>query len=104
MDTCSLSLSNEFARSTLGHEARHKRLLVISEALASSPAASFPAMFHNLAKAKRAYEFLGNPAILPDDVLLGHVLNTRERCASRRRVLLVMDMTELDYTPHHASA
>ncbi len=103
METLPLSHSNEFGRSTLGHRARHKRLLVISEALASAPAASFPAMFHDLAKAKRAYEFLGNPAVLPDDVLLGHVLNTRERCASRRRVLLVMDMTELDFTAHRAT-
>lgn len=97
------SLSDEFTRSRLGHGARRKRLLRVSEAFGKAPSASFPALFHDPKQAKRGYEFLGNPAVLPDDVLGGHVLNTLDRCASHRRVLLVMDMTELDYTHHRAT-
>ncbi len=90
-------------RSRLGHGARRKRLLRVSDAFGKAPSASFPALFHDPKQAKRGYEFLGNPAVLPDDVLGGHVLNTLDRCASHRRVLLVMDMTELDYTHHRAT-
>ncbi|MDB4928807.1 MAG: transposase family protein [Myxococcaceae bacterium] len=97
------SLSDEFRRSTLGHGARDKRLLRVSAAFGRAPSASFPALFEGLREAKRGYEFLGNPAVLPDDVLYGHVLNTLDRCASRARVLLVMDMTELDFTAHPAT-
>ena len=103
MSPPTFSLSGEFARSPLGHGARTKRLIEIGMALERAPAASFPAMFCDLASTKRAYEFLGNPAVLPVNVLRGHVLNTLDRCASRRRVLLVMDMTELDYTDHRAT-
>jgi len=97
------SLSDEFTRSTLGHGARLKRLLRVSDAFGKAPSASFPALSHNPREAKRGYEFLGNPLVLPDDVLRGHVLNTLDRCATHRRVLLVMDMTELDYTAHRAT-
>lgn len=97
------SLSDEFARSTMGHRARHQRLLRLSAAFGKAPAASFPALFGHAREAKRGYEFLGNPLVLPDAVLHGHVLNTIDRCASRPRVLLVMDLTELDYTAHPAT-
>jgi hypothetical protein len=96
-DSLSVSIVNEFANAKLGDRRLHARLLQLSEALAGQPQASIPKATGSWGQACAAYRFLDHTKFTPHDILRPHFLQTRERAATRKRVLAVADTTSLNY-------
>ena len=96
-DLLSVSIVNEFANAKLGDRRLHARLLQLSEALAGQPQASIPKATGSWGQACAAYRFLDHTKFTPHDILRPHFLQTRERAATRKRVLAVADTTSLNY-------
>jgi len=92
-----VSIVNEFANAKLGDRRLHARLLQLSEALAGQPQASIPKATGSWGQACAAYRFLDHTKFTPHDILRPHFLQTRERAATRKRVLAVADTTSLNY-------
>ena len=96
-DSLSVSIVKEFTSAKLGDRRLNGRLLQLSEALAGQPQASTPKATGSWGQACDAYPFLDHTTFTPHDILRPHFLQTRERAATRKRVLAVADTTSLNY-------
>ena len=77
-----------------------RRLMSTLEALASSPTSSVPQACGSWAATKGAYRFWSSKRVTPEAIRGSHARSTQARIDGQRRVLVVQDTTELDFTHH----
>ena len=91
----------EFGDVRFGHKDAEQRLRRIAAAKAHNPCASYSECFagdrHQL---KAYYRFIGSEreAICPQGILQGHRRQTIRRMKGRKRVLVIQDTTDLDFS------
>ena len=78
--------------------ASFKRLVRVATAITAHPQHSLPKACDDWADLKAAYRFLSNPRVRPEAIQTPHRRQTRARCADHPIVLVVQDLTELDFT------
>lgn len=89
---------NEFAAIKLGDKRLDKRLCQIGERMSQNSTESLPAIFSGWHETKAAYRFFDNPKVTMNKILASHREATQRRMAIEKRVLLLQDTTELDYS------
>src|SRR5579859_3364162 len=72
----------------------------IASALAREPMASFPKQLEGQAATKAAYRFLESPQTSYERLMRPHLEQTNGLMQQQKRVLLIQDMTEVDYEHH----
>mgnify|MGYP001032035622 CR=1 FL=1 len=91
----------EFGGADLGHQDTTERLVRIAQAKAGNPSASYTECFagdrHEL---KAYYRFIGHKReqMSPEGILRGHRQQTMRRIKGHRRVLVVQDTTDLNFS------
>jgi len=91
----------EFGGAELGHLDSTQRLIRIAAAKARHPSATYPECYagdrHEL---KAYYRFIGHrrEKVCPAAILSGHRKRTMARMKGRKRVLVIQDTTELDFS------
>lgn len=91
----------EFGEADLGHQDTTKRLLCIARAKALNPSASYSECFAgNRHELKAYYRFIGHKRqkMRPAGILSGHRRQTIRRIKGQRRVLVVQDTSDLDFS------
>jgi len=83
---------------TFARWASFKRLVRVGSAICQNPQHSLPKATDSWADLKAAYHFLSNPRVTPDDIQTPHRRHARERCSRYPVVLVVQDLTDLDFT------
>jgi hypothetical protein len=92
-------VEQEFGGVDLGHQDRDQRLVEIVSAKAHNPAAPYTECFGgNRHQLKSFYRFMGKEEVTPQTILAGHRQRTIGRMKGRKRVLLVQDSTDLDFS------
>src|SRR5579859_3174196 len=84
----------------LGDQRRTQRAMKIASALAREPMASFPKQLEGQAATKAAYRFLESPQTSYERLMRPHLEQTNGLMQQQKRVLLIQDMTEVDYEHH----
>lgn len=84
----------------LGDERRTQRAVQLASAMARDPMGSLPKQMGTMAATKAAYRFLESGKTSYEQLLAPHVEQTRALMPQQRRLLLIQDMTEVDYTHH----
>ena len=85
-------VSTEFERADLGDERLTRRLMTVADAIATSPASSFPQVVSSEGELEGVYRFLSNDRVTPRAIFAPHFAATRERIG-RCDVLVVHDTT-----------
>ncbi len=89
----------EFGGVDFGHQQTNRRLREIVRAKAQNPAAPYTECFggdrHEL---KALYRFFANDRVTPEAILASHKARTVGRMKGRKRVLIVQDSTDLDFS------
>ena len=91
----------EFGGVKFGHQDVEKRLLRIAAAKAQNPSASYSECFQgNRHQLKAYYRFIGTKreAISPEGILKGHRHQTIRRMKDQKRVLVIQDTTDLNFS------
>src|SRR5947209_8213397 len=84
----------------LGDERRTQRAVKIASALARDPMASLPKQLGGQAATKAAYRFLESAQTSYEQLMRPHLEQTKAMMQQQKRVLLIQDMTEVDYEHH----
>ncbi|MDQ2904147.1 MAG: IS4 family transposase [Chloroflexota bacterium] len=84
----------------LGDERRTQRAVKIASALARDPMASLPTQWGGQAATKAGYRFLESAHTSYERLMAPHLEQTTALMQHRKRVLLIQDMTEVDYAHH----
>jgi hypothetical protein len=92
---------NEFGSISLGDKRLNKRLVSLATRLGEHPNESIVSACHGWDEAKSAYRFFENEKVSAQKILLPHINATHQRMSQEKRVLLLQDTTELDYSNHH---
>ena len=90
--------SREFATIALHDRRREQRLLRIVEQCRAAPDSSFPDIAETAADLTALYRFIGSSAVTPGAILEPHSQETAKRCAETRKVLVVHDTTECEFS------
>lgn len=90
----------EVATGVFGDSRLARRLMRTLEALASHPASSVPQACGSWAATKGAYRFWSSERVTPEAIRASHARSTQARIHGPRRVLVIQDTTELDFTHH----
>lgn len=94
----------QFGQLDLGDKRRNQRAVRIAAAMAARPDASIPQQMGVVHQAKAAYRFLDRSDLVTFDALTQqHRQQTREAMGQLKRVLLIGDDTEVDYSHHPAT-
>lgn len=88
----------EMSTAHLGDKRLHKRLLVILQRMFDSPVASLKAACRGWAESIATYRFFDNERITEAAILEPHREATLQRVQAQKRVLVIQDTTEIDYT------
>jgi hypothetical protein len=101
--------AQEWARLTygavmLGDQRRTERAVQIASALGRQPAGSLPAQLGSQAASKAAYRLLESAAVTYEQLMRPHLEQTKAQMQQTRRVLLIQDMTEVDYQHHRKTS
>lgn len=88
----------EMGAADLGDERLHKRLLLILQRMFNSPVASLKAACRGWAETVAVYRFFDNEQITEASLLQPHQEATLRRVREQRRVMVIQDTTEIDYT------
>lgn len=94
-------VDEEFAGVDFGHEVTEERLRQIVRRQAQNPSASYTQCVDgNRHELKAYYRFIGNPReqISPEGILAGHRQQTLGRMKGRKRVLVIQDTTDLNFS------
>lgn len=91
----------EFGSLSLGDKRLNKRLLSLATRLGDQPNESIVSACHGWDEAKSAYLFFSNKKVNAEKILVPHIKATYQRMSQEKRVLLLQDTTELDYSNHH---
>jgi len=86
----------------LGDPRRARRLVRLMEDLAANPGESIPEASGDWAATKGAYRFYNSEGVRATDIRAEHAVRTIERLASQKRILVIQDTTELDYSSQPA--
>jgi hypothetical protein len=89
-----------FGPVALGDRRRTRRAVTTAAALATQPTASLPRQLRDPAALKATYRLLQEPDVTCAALVAPHLAQTRRAAATPPVVLLVQDLTELDYSPH----
>ncbi|MBA2285091.1 MAG: transposase [Ktedonobacteraceae bacterium] len=84
----------------LGDERRTQRAVKMASALARDPMGSLPKQLGGQAATKAGYRFLESAQSSYERLMAPHLEQTKVLMQQRKRVLLIQDMTEVDYTHH----
>lgn len=82
----------------LGDARLNARALKILDSMNSDPTSSLPKSCQSWAETKGAYRFFDNEKVTPEAVLAPHKAATIQRIQQQKRVLLIQDTTELNYS------
>jgi len=88
----------QFAAVSLGDVRLERRAVTLGERMALSPAASLPQQMEGHSSLMAAYRFLDNAQVRHETLEAPHWRQTRAQAAEQARVLLVQDITILDYS------
>lgn len=72
----------------------------MAEAMARDPRGSLPKQLGGEGPSKAGYRFLESSKTSYEGLMAPHLQQSRERMRERKRVLLIQDMTEVDYAHH----
>jgi Transposase DNA-binding/Transposase Tn5 dimerisation domain len=105
MEVSAILEANEWAVKTygnvrLGDERRTQRAVQIASAMARDPMASIPKQMGGTAATKATYRFLESAKTSYEHLIRPHLSQTREQMQEKKRLLLIQDMTEVDYAHH----
>ncbi len=105
MEVSGILGANEWAVLTYGNvrlldKRRTQRAVQIASAMARDPMGSIPKQMGGQAAAKATYRFLESAKTSYEQLMVPHVTQTREEMQEKNRMLLIQDMTEIDYTHH----
>lgn len=89
-----------FGRVHLGDPRRTARAVRVAAALAAHPSASLPRQTADWAALKGSYRLLHSPQVTHTALMTPHWLQTRDEAGRHPLVLLVGDLTLLDYSHH----
>jgi hypothetical protein len=94
--------SRQYGACQLGDHRRNQRAIKIAAAIHAAPSASIPQQMKSWKATKAAYRFFGDEAYQYADLLQPHWEQTRQVAGEHTLVLMVQDLTTLDYTayPH----
>jgi Transposase DNA-binding len=84
----------------LGDARRSERAVKIASALAHDPMSSLPKQLGGQAATKAAYRFLESGKTSYEGLMRPHLQQTKAAMHRTARILLIQDMTEVDYTHH----
>ncbi len=84
----------------LGDQRRTERSVQVARALGRQPTASLPAQLGSHAATKAAYRLCESAQVSYENLMRPHLEQTKEQMQQRGRVLLMQDMTEVDYQHH----
>lgn len=90
--------AEEMATSCFGDGRLDKRAAVVLEGLTAEPQSSIPTAFDDWHATKAAYRFFGNKKVTLEKVITPHIDKTIERIQLEKRVFMVQDTTEINYT------
>jgi IS4 transposase len=96
------NIKHELAGIDLGDARRDRRIGRLAARMAASPMASIRAACSGWAEAIAGFRLLHSPCVTAEKILDVHESATLGRAGLSRRLLLVQDTTELDYTSHKA--
>lgn len=91
----------EFNTVDLGDKRLNSRVIKLATRLGENSTESIPSACYGWHEAKGAYRFFENEKVTAEKVLAPHIKETHHRMAREKRVLLLQDTTELDYSAHH---
>jgi hypothetical protein len=89
-----------YGTAMLGDQRRTQRAVQMASALGRQPAASLPAQLGSQAASKAGYRLLESSPVTYEKLLRPHLEQTKAQMQQSRRVLLIQDMTEVDYQHH----
>lgn len=92
-----------YERVDLGDRRRNARAVQMASAMARRPSASLPMQMGEAAALKAAYRFLDNDAVSLRALARPHWEATRHAASAQQVVLLIQDVTELDYSPYRTT-
>jgi hypothetical protein len=90
--------AREFATIALRDRRREHRLLRIVEQCRAAPDSSFPDIARTTADLTALYRFISSPAVTLGAILEPHSRQAARRCAETRKVLVVHDTTECEFS------
>ena len=96
-------IANEIRGVDFGDARLNRRLGLVVEALAASPASSIPEACGSWKAAKGAYRFMDSERVTPEAIRTGSHAATLERIAGLAQVLVLQDTTNVDFTKHPAT-
>src|SRR5215469_4759367 len=105
MEVSAILEANEWAVQTYGSvrlldERRTQRAMQIASAMARDPMGSIPKQMGEQAATKATYRFLESAKTSYEQLITPHLEETKEKIRQKRRILLIQDMTEVDYAHH----
>jgi Transposase DNA-binding/Transposase Tn5 dimerisation domain len=105
MERHQLESATEWAVKTYGSARladtrRTQRAVKIGSALARDPMGSLPKQMGGQAGTKAAYRFLESAQTSYEQLMEPHLQQTKAMMQQRKRILLIQDMTEVDYAHH----
>lgn len=90
----------EFDTVDFGDKRLNDRAVMLALRLGENSTESIPSACYGWYEARSAYRFFENEKVTSEKVLSPHIKETHKRMASEKRVLLLQDTTELDYSNH----
>lgn len=92
-----------YGTADLGDARRTRRLVSTMTAIAAQPPASLPQQLQSWSALKATYRLLHAPDVTEAAILAPHLTATRAVAATQPVVLLVQDLTMLDFSAHRAT-
>ena len=104
MNTTNEWAQEQFGSAWFGDPRLTRRAVRIAEQMARRPGDSLPKQMQDWAEQKASYRFMGNQAVSHEALCKAHWEQTRAQARqSGQTVLMVQDITELDYTAHEGT-
>ena len=104
MNTTNEWAQEQFGSTWFGDPRLTRRAVRIAEQMARRPGDSLPKQMQDWAEQKASYRFMGNQAVSHEALCKAHWEQTRAQARqSGQTVLMVQDITELDYTAHEGT-
>ncbi len=105
VDFCDANLwaLKQWGKADLGDLRLQERAVEIGAQMAMFPNASLPKQMQDSARLKSAYRLLDNRKVTHEALGRQHWQLTKEKAAREPRVLMIQDITELDYTKYAAT-
>jgi len=90
----------EFSTVDFNDKRLDDRLVKVATRLGQSSSSSIPQACNGWQEVKGAYRLFSHEKVTADKILRGHYESTKARIAKEKRVLLLQDTTELNYSNH----